>query len=369
MLGHLLTDEVLGERIAGRRCHSNQFSIDHLGMERARIRAIEWASRSEKHDASLTASLRTRRPKRDKVHTMKIGVFVGAGTTGLMGIVEAAKLAEEQGFASFWTPQVFDGDALTALALAGQATTTIELGTSVLPTYTKHPMAMAEQAMTTNVAAGGRLCLGLGLSHQMVIEGMYGYSFDKPAIHMREYLTIVQSINSTGSSAFHGDVFKAYGGFGVVGHKPFGVAIAALAPIMLKLAGTLADGTITWCTGPATLRDHIVPTINAAGESVGKKPRVIAALPVCVTTDKAGAYERAAKLFEIYGQLPSYRAMLDREGAGIAADIAITGTMSEVQDRVMALKEIGVTDFGAVEFGGTPEETHDTREAMRGLLA
>ena len=299
---------------------------------------------------------------------MKIGVFVGAGPTGLLGIVEAAKLAEEQGFASFWTPQVFDGDALTALALAGQATSTIELGTSVLPTFPKHPMAMAEQAMTTNVAAGGRLCLGLGLSHQMVIEGMYGYSFDKPAIHMREYLTILQSINATKSSGFQGSVLKGYGTFNVAGHTEFPVVIAALAPIMLKLAATMADGTLTWCTGPATLRDHIVPSITAAGDAVGKKPRVIAALPVCVTIDKPAAYERAAELFAIYGQLPSYRAMLDREGAGIAADIAITGTVAEVQDRIMALRDIGVTDFGGVEFGGTPDEIHDTREALRALL-
>jgi 5,10-methylenetetrahydromethanopterin reductase len=301
---------------------------------------------------------------------MRIGVWTALTQAGgIDEMVATAKRAEAQGFASLWVPQVFGGDALTALAIAGRETTRIELGTSVVPTYPRHPMAMAEHAMTVQAASHGRLCLGLGLSHQVVIEGMYGYSFDKPARHMREYLTILQSINTTGSAAFAGETMKGFGTFNVGGHTPFPVVIAALAPRMLELAGTLADGTLTWCTGPATLADYIVPGITAAADKAGKSARVIASLPVCVTSDLTGAYERAATMFSIYGQLPSYRAMLDREGAGIAADIAITGTKAHVQDRIMQLRDIGVTDFAAVEFGGTPDEQAETREAMVELLA
>ena len=134
---------------------------------------------------------------------------------------------------------------------------------------------------------------------------------------------------------------------------------------MLKATAELADGTLTWCTGPQTLAGHIVPTINAAADAAGRPaPRVIAALPVCVTDDVDGARARAATVFAVYGQLPSYRAMLDREGAEGAADIAIVGTAAEVSERVAALADIGVTDFAAVEFGGNPDEVAATRAAL-----
>ena len=134
---------------------------------------------------------------------------------------------------------------------------------------------------------------------------------------------------------------------------------------MLKVTAELADGTITWCTGPETLGGHTIPTINAAAEAAGRPaPRVVAALPVCVTTDVDGARARAAKIFAIYGQLPSYRAMLDREGVEGPADIAIVGTAAEVTERIGALADIGVTDFAAVEFGADPDETAATRAAV-----
>ncbi|RLE25788.1 MAG: LLM class F420-dependent oxidoreductase, partial [Actinobacteria bacterium] len=141
---------------------------------------------------------------------------------------------------------------------------------------------------------------------------------------------------------------------------------AALGPQMLKATAELADGTITWCTGPKTLGDYIVPTICAAAKSAERPdPRVIAALPVCVTTDMDAAKVRAAQVFEIYGSLPSYRAMLDREGAAGPEDIAILGSESEVVARIQALAEIGVTDFAAVEFPGNPDEAAATRSAVK----
>jgi F420-dependent oxidoreductase-like protein len=198
---------------------------------------------------------------------------------------------------------------------------------------------------------------------------MMGMSFDKPVRHMREYLTVLTQIAQTSNVSFRGEVYSSHADVSVPGSQPFSVVVAALGEQMLRVTGALADGTLTWCTGPATLSSHTIPTLNRAADEAGKPtPRVIAALPVCVTEDRAGALARASQVFAIYGQLPSYRAMLDLEGAAGPADIAIVGSAAEVCERVSVLRDIGVTDFGAVEFGGNPDEVAATRAAMKSLL-
>ena len=302
---------------------------------------------------------------------MRVGIFGGSANDGTLGsMISEASRAEKDGFASFWVPQIFNHDALTALAVIGREVPRIELGTSVVPTYPRHPMMMAQQALTVNAATDGRLCLGIGLSHQMVVEGMWGMSFDKPVRHMREYLEVMMPLLEGKPVAHAGEAFRVNGAISVPGGTRPGVVIAALGEQMLNVTAALADGTLTWCTGPQTLKNHTIPTIRAAAEKHGRdSARVIAALPVCVTKDVAAAHERAAKVFVIYGQLPSYRAMLDKEGAAGPADIAIAGSESEVLDRISALADMGVTDFAAVEFGGTPDEIADTRNALKKLLA
>jgi len=302
---------------------------------------------------------------------MRVGIFGGAANDGTLGsMTNEASRAEKDGFASFWVPQIFNHDALTALAVIGREVPRIELGTSVVPTYPRHPMMMAQQALTVNAATDGRLCLGIGLSHQMVVEGMWGMSFDKPVRHMREYLEVMMPLLEGKPVAHAGEVFRVNGAVDVPGGSRPGVVVAALGEQMLNVTAALADGTLTWCTGPQTLKNHTIPTIRAAADKHGRdSARVIAALPVCVTKDVAAAQERAAKVFVIYGQLPSYRAMLDKEGAAGPADIAIAGSESEVLDRISALADMGVTDFAAVEFGGTPDEVADTRNALKKLLA
>lgn len=302
--------------------------------------------------------------------TMRIGIFSGTSNDGTIdAMVAEAKAAEAQGFASFWLPQIFGHDALTALAIIGREVPRIELGTSVVPTYPRHPMMMAQQALTVNAAANGRLCLGIGLSHKMVVEAMWGMSFDKPVRHMREYLEVMMPLLEGRPVAHAGEEFRVNGAVAVPGGSRPGVVIAALGEQMLKVTAALADGTLTWCTGPQTLASHTIPTLQAAADATGRDAaRVIAALPVCVTKDTAAAHERAAKVFVVYGQLPSYRAMLDREGVAGPADIAIVGSTQEVCDRIGALQEIGVTDFAAVEFGGTPDEIAETRAAVASMI-
>ena len=171
------------------------------------------------------------------------------------------------------------------------------------------------------------------------------------------------------AAKFAGETLTTRGSLSGVGSSPFSVVVAALGPQLLRVTGALADGTLTWCTGPKTLQSLTVPTITQAAKQAGRKaPRVIAALPVCVTNDVAKVQEAAAKVFMMYGQLPSYRAMLDHEGAVGPADIVIAGTAEQVKQRVADLAGIGVTDFAAVEFSSDPDEIAATRAAMKSLL-
>lgn len=301
---------------------------------------------------------------------MRYGIFGSAVNDGTLDdVVAQAAEVERDGFAAYWTPHIFGLDALTALAVVGTKVGRIELGTAVVPTYPRHPHALAQQAHTVAAASGNRLTLGIGLSHKIVIENMFGLSFDKPVRHLREYLKVLMPLSRNEPANFDGTEYRVHAAVNANGSNGFGVVVAALGEQMLRVTAALADGTLTWCTGPVTLASHTIPTITRAAEEFGRPaPRVIAALPVCVTADAAGAAARAAETFAAYGALPSYRAMLDREGVAGPADIAIIGSAAEVQDRIGALAGIGVTDFAAVEFGATADEVADTREALRGLL-
>jgi 5,10-methylenetetrahydromethanopterin reductase len=260
--------------------------------------------------------------------------------------------AAADGFTSGWMAHIFGLDALTALAVAGRDVPGFELGTAVVPTYPRHPAALAQQALTAQGALDGRLALGIGLSHQVVIEGMFGYSFDKPARHMRDYLDILLPLLRDGNVSHTGETNSAHIGLTSPREHPVPVYLAAMAPRMLHLAGAVADGTILWMTGPATVESHVVPKLTAAAEEAGRPaPRVVCILPVCVTNDPDAARERANKVFAVYNQLPSYRAMLDIEGAGGPGDVAIVGDEGVVREQIGSLADIGVTDFVAGSFG------------------
>lgn len=214
--------------------------------------------------------------------------------------------------------------------------------------------------MTANAALGGRFALGIGLSHKMVIENMFGYSFERPGRHMKEYLDILLPASRGEQVDYQGETLKANVRLTTPG-AGFPVLVAALGPRMLKLAGTVADGTVLWMTGPKTVAEHIAPTITAAAAEAGReRPRIVCALPISVTDDRAAAVERANEIFKIYGQLPSYRAMLDREGAAGPGDAAIVGDEDTVLARLEELKQAGVTDFVGSMFAN--------RERTRSLL-
>lgn len=296
---------------------------------------------------------------------MKFSLFTFAQTTD--ELVSLASEANDQGFDTIWIPQIFGLDALTAIAVAGSQVPDIKFGTSVIPTYPRHPQMLAQQALTVTDAIGDRLILGIGPSHKPVVEGMWGISFDKPVRHVREYLECLGPLLSDKSVRFAGDALTTRADIEVDAPAPK-VMVAALGPQLLNVTGRLADGTILWMTGPTTIAEHTVPTISAAAAEAGRPaPEIVAAFPVCVTdgSDESltTARERAAKEFAVYGQLPSYRAMLDREGYEGPADLAIIGGAGEVEERIRSLEDRGVTTFAASEFG-----TGDQRGATRDLL-
>jgi len=292
-----------------------------------------------------------------------------AGPEALSRLRDQLQRAADDGFASAWISNIFGLDALTALAVAGSQVPGIELGTAVVPTYPRHPAVLAQQALTAATALGGRLTLGIGLSHKIVIEDMYGYSFDRPARHMREYLSILLPLLNGEQASFQGETMRAQIGLSTPRPRRVPVLLAALAPQMLRLAGPRADGTVLWMTGPATIRDYIVPTITQAAAAAGRpSPRVVCLLPVCVTDDPDGARVRANRVLAIYGQLPSYRAMLDREGAAQPGDVVLTGDEAAVAAQIRALDEAGVTDFVAVEYSRGEDQVR-TRALLKSLAS
>lgn len=302
---------------------------------------------------------------------MKISIGIGdiAGRPADMAnLVAQAQRAEVAGFASAWLANIFGMDALTAITVCGLSTKSIALGTGVVPTFPRHPHSLAQQATTVNAAINYRLSLGIGLSHQVVIEQMFGLSYAKSYSHMKEYLAVLKPLIDERKVAFQGEMFRVNAPLSVPGARPFPILIAALAPKMLALAGTVADGTITWMTGPKTLAEHTVPTIRSAASAVGRPaPRVVVGLPIAVTKDTSAAREAAGKQFQGYGALPSYRAMLDREGVAGPGDVAIVGEEDEIHAQLDRLAEIGVTEFLAAPFALVRGD--DTIERTYELLA
>ena len=286
---------------------------------------------------------------------MELGIF--GSSRNIDDLKKQVQEASNLGYSTFWTPQIFNLDALTALAVIAESVEDIRLGTSVIPTYPRHPMMLAQQALTVNQVSNGRLDLGIGLSHKPVVEGMWGISFDAPVGHMSDYLQILMALLHDGTISYGGKHLTSRGGIDVPADAP-PVLVAALGPQMLKLVGRVADGTVTWMTGPETIRNHISPVINAAAEEAGRPvPQVIAAVPVCITSDSDMAEEYAKRDFGFYGDLPSYRAMLEREGLANSWDIALSGSFEQVADGLQKYADSGGTQVVAAVYG--PDEARE----------
>ena len=296
---------------------------------------------------------------------MRIGLFIGvSGPVTFVEAPDAAQQAERVGLDTFWLPNIFALDVLTTLAAIGTLTERIELGTNVVPVYPRHPMALAQQALTTSVLTQGRLTLGIGLSHKFFVEGMLGLSFDAPSRYMREYLSILQPMLEGEAVNFDGALLHANAQLTVTDAHQVPVLLAAMGPHMLQLAGTRTGGTLLGWAGVKNVREYAAPAILDAADKAGRPaPRISTALPICVTDDVQAAHELAGRLFALYNDIPSYRTILDREGKATVADVAIIGDEDTVREQLAELAAAGVTDFAAVNFG-TPDEHERTMAVL-----
>ena len=287
---------------------------------------------------------------------MKIGIFIsdtGGERTGVEEVQRRARWVEENGFTSAWVPQIpWSLDALTALVLAAEVTEHIELGTAVVPTYPRHPLALAQQALSVQAASGGRLTLGIGPSHPVVVENMHGLSYARPYTHTREYLEVLErAMAGPGQVHFEGEEYQVNALLDVPGATPVPILIAALAPKMLALAGSRTEGTITWMADERSIADHVVPKLLAAAIDAGRATsRVVAGTIVAVCDDAAEGRERAGRLFGVYGAIPTYQRILATGDSEDPSDVCVVGTESQVKARLEALRDAGVTDLAAATF-------------------
>ncbi|ANE78101.1 LLM class F420-dependent oxidoreductase [Mycobacterium adipatum] len=296
-----------------------------------------------------------------------LGSLSGSGGTTLIdGVVsEFAKLRDE-GFRRVWMTQMpYEPDLLTVLAVAMREVDTIEVGTGVVPIQNQHPMQLAQRALTLNLIAGGRFILGLGMTHAAVTEGMWGIPWDRSVRRLNEYLDGLLPLLAGEAADAPGEIYTTRGALQIAGAPQPPVYVAALGPQLLKIAGRRTAGTVTWMTGPKTLAEHVGPGLRAAAH--GRPVRVVAALPVSVTDDVDGARAQAAEQFAMYGQLPSYRAMLDREGYAGPADAVLIGDEETVTSRIEGLRAAGVDEYVGVVYDRSPEVRDRTRALLRAL--
>jgi len=282
---------------------------------------------------------------------MRIGL-TGSGSS-VDKVVHQAKQAEADGFTSLWYASVVTGDPLVAMAIAGRETSRIELGTAVLQTYPCHPLLQANRVVSV-VDAMGRpgFTLGIGPSHEPLIRGVFGLSYEHPGRSTEEYVRILTGALRGESVDFDGDDWSAHsaGRMARVAH-PVPVLVSALGPRLLRVAGELADGTVLWMAPPRAIESHIAPRVHAAASAAGRPaPRIVAGLPVAVHDDQAEARSAAAASSTMYAGMANYQRILRIGGAASAADAAIVGNERSVRAQLQGLLDAGATDIWAAVF-------------------
>lgn len=300
---------------------------------------------------------------------VKIGLTEVASTTDK--VVEHARAAERDGFASLWFASYVLGDPLVAMALAGRETESIELGTAVLQTYPCHPALQANRAAAAAAAMGRPgLTLGVGPSHEPVIRGMFGLSYDHPGRSTEEYLRILAPLLRGESVDFEGEDWTARGAVAPV-ERPIPVLLAALGPRLLRVAGELADGVVLWMAPVRAIENHVGPRVRAAAADAGRPdPRIVAGLPVAVHDDRDEARAATALTARRYEDLPNYQRILERGEVNSAVDAAILGDEASVARQLQGLLDAGATDIQAfiVPVGDDPRGSiRRTRDLLASL--
>ena len=311
---------------------------------------------------------------------MRIGVMVGPErgryATKVERLRDDFRWADEAGLASLWIPQIPDEfDALTAAALAGTVTGRVEIGTAVVPVQPRHPIALAQQALSVQAVCGGRLALGLGVSHHWIVDEMLGLPYDRPAATLAAHLDVLdQALRGPGPVDVENEQFRVHNPLDVTDIAPTPVLLAALGPVMLRLAGERADGTILWLADERAIATHIAPRITSAAEAAGRPaPRIVAGVPVCLCRDDEvdAATERANRLLSEAEVSPNYQRLLDQGDATDVGGILAAGSEAAIEKRLRAFADAGVTDVSVrvVPLGRDRDERLASLRRTRELLA
>ncbi len=311
---------------------------------------------------------------------MRIGVMVGPErgryATKVERLLEDARWAEEAGLSSVWIPQIPDEfDALTAATLIGRETSRIEIGTAVVPVQPRHPIALAQQTLSVQAVCEGRLTLGLGVSHHWIIDEMLGLPYERPVATMRDYLDVLEpALAGPGQVDVENDRFRVHNPMDITDVGPTSVMIAALGPMMLRLAGERTDGTILWLADERAIGSHIAPTLTSAAEAAGRPaPRVVAGIPVCLCADDEidVAVARTNRVLSEAEVSPNYQALLERGDARQVGDILAAGSESTIEKRLRAFADAGTTDVSirVVPIGNGRDELVASSKRTRAYLA
>lgn len=311
---------------------------------------------------------------------MQVGLMVGPErgryATKVERLCADARWAAEAGLASVWIPQIPDEfDALTAAALVGRSTTRIEIGTAVIPVQPRHPIALAQQALSVQAACEGRLALGLGVSHHWIVEDMLGLPYEHPVRTMRAHLDVLdQALAGPGRVDVDNDLFHIHNPLDITDVGPTPVLLAALGPLMLRLAGERTDGTILWMADERAIGSHVVPHLTRAAEAAGRPaPRVVAGIPVCLCgeSEVGAAVARTNRILAEAETSPNYQRLLDHGDARQVGDILAAGGEASIEKRVRSFVDAGATDvsFRVVPIGDTREDRLASSRRTRDLVA
>jgi F420-dependent oxidoreductase-like protein len=310
---------------------------------------------------------------------MRVGVMLGPERGRYATKVERmradATWAEQAGLSSVWIPQIPDDfDALTAAALAGAATSRIEIGTAVVPVQPRHPIALAQQALSVQAVCGGRLALGLGVSHHWVIDEMLGLPYERPVATMRAHLDVLdRAFAGPGPVDVENDLFRVHNPLDITDIAPTPVLLAALGPVMLRLAGERTDGTILWMADERAIGEHVVPHLTHAAEAAGRPtPRVVAGIPLCLCRDDEvdAAVARANRILSEAEVSPNYQRLLEHGDARAVGEILAAGSESSIEKRLRAFADAGTTDVSVrvLPIGANRDELVASSQRTRAYL-
>ena len=316
----------------------------------------------------------------EETSAVRIGVMIGPERgryrTKVERLLADGQWAEEAGLSSAWIPQIPDDfDALTAAGMVGSRTARIEVGTAVVPVQPRHPIALAQQALSVQAVCGGRLSLGLGVSHHWIIDEMLGLPYDRPAALMRSYLDVLDpALRGPGPVDVENDLFRVHNPLDITDLTPTPVLIAALGPVMLRLAGERTDGTLLWMADERAIGSHVAPIITRAAQAAGRPaPRIVAGIPVCLCLDDEidAAVTRTNRILAEADVSPNYQRLLERGDARAVGDILAAGSESTIEKRLGAFADAGVTDVSAriVPIGDNREELIASARRTRDFLA